>query len=93
MCPKVAVAHLLLLQVDIYIKANLVNIIYTSHSKGGGGSSSKTTLWEGGHREVGLAWWPGKIAPRVSNVRTLARCRHVVVLSVQLWCSSMMGDY
>lgn len=35
--------------------------------QGGGGSSAKTTLWEGGHREVGLARWPGKIAPRVSN--------------------------
>ena len=35
---------------------------------GGGGSASKTTLWEGGHREVGLARWPGKIAPgRVSG--------------------------
>ena len=34
---------------------------------GGGGSSAKTTLWEGGHREVGLARWPGKILPRVSN--------------------------
>jgi arylsulfatase G len=36
-------------------------------NEGGGGSSSKSTLWEGGHREVGLAWWPGRIAPRVSN--------------------------
>jgi arylsulfatase G len=35
--------------------------------EGGGGSSAKTTLWEGGHREVGLARWPGRIAPRVSN--------------------------
>ena len=24
-------------------------------------------LWEGGHREVGLARWLGKIEPRVSN--------------------------
>ena len=36
-------------------------------NEGGGGSSAKTTLWEGGHREVGLAWWPGRIQPRVSN--------------------------
>lgn len=35
--------------------------------QGGGGSSAKTTLWEGGHREVGLARWPGTITPRVSN--------------------------
>lgn len=28
----------------------------------GGGSSAKTTLWEAGHREVGLASWPGTIA-------------------------------
>lgn len=35
--------------------------------EGGGGSASKTTLWEGGHRVVGLARWPGKISPRVSN--------------------------
>ena len=39
-------------------------------NEGGGGSSAKTTLWEGGHREVGLARWPGKIAPRVSNATT-----------------------
>ena len=37
-------------------------------TQGGGGSASKTTLWEGGHREVGLARWPGKIVPgRVSG--------------------------
>eukprot|EP00040_Diaphanoeca_grandis_P029083 m.169355 g.169355 ORF g.169355 m.169355 type:complete len:639 (-) comp31562_c0_seq1:99-2015(-) len=36
-------------------------------NEGGGGSSAKTTLWEGGHREVGLARWPGKITARVSN--------------------------
>ena len=35
--------------------------------QGGGGSSAKTTLWEGVHRVVGLARWPGKISPRVSN--------------------------
>ena len=34
---------------------------------GGGGSSSKTTLWEGGHRMVGVARWPGHVLPRVSN--------------------------
>jgi arylsulfatase A-like enzyme len=36
-------------------------------NEGGGGSASKTTLWEGGHREVGVARWTGKIKPRVSN--------------------------
>jgi hypothetical protein len=30
--------------------------------QGGGGSSSKCTLWEAGHRMVGLARWPGTIA-------------------------------
>lgn len=35
-------------------------------NEGGGGSSAKTTLWEGGHRMIGLARWPGKIAARVS---------------------------
>jgi len=34
---------------------------------GAGCSSSKATIWEGGHREIGLARWPGKIAPRVSK--------------------------
>jgi len=35
---------------------------------GGGGSTGKMTLWEGGHREVGLARWPNKIkAGRVSD--------------------------
>ena len=34
----------------------------------GGGSSRKTTLWEGGHRVVGLARWPARIpAGGVSN--------------------------
>eukprot|EP00050_Salpingoeca_kvevrii_P019850 m.91310 g.91310 ORF g.91310 m.91310 type:complete len:533 (+) comp8600_c0_seq3:4174-5772(+) len=28
---------------------------------GGGGSSAKMTLWEGGHREPGVAWWPGTV--------------------------------
>lgn len=28
----------------------------------GGGSSAKTTLWEAGHRTIGLASWPGTIA-------------------------------
>lgn len=32
-----------------------------------GGSTGKQTTWEGGHREPGIAYWPGKIAPRVSN--------------------------
>ena len=37
----------------------------------GGGSSAKTTLWEAGHREPGLASWPGVIAPgRVSAALT-----------------------
>ena len=36
-------------------------------TQGGGGSASKTTTWEGGHREVGVAHWPGKIQPRVSD--------------------------
>ena len=33
----------------------------------GGGSSLKDTTWEGGQRVFGLAHWPGKIAPGVSN--------------------------
>jgi arylsulfatase G len=32
-----------------------------------GGSSAKGTTWEGGHREPGIVYWPGKISPRVSN--------------------------
>ena len=35
-------------------------------NEGGGGSASKTTTWEGGHREVGVARWTGKIKPRTS---------------------------
>ena len=33
----------------------------------GGGSSGKATIWEGGHREVGLFSMPGTIAPGVSH--------------------------
>ncbi|KAJ8037656.1 Arylsulfatase G [Holothuria leucospilota] len=29
--------------------------------KSGGGSSAKMTVWEGGHREPALAYWPGTI--------------------------------
>ncbi|XP_062507796.1 arylsulfatase G-like [Corticium candelabrum] len=32
-----------------------------------GGSSAKQTTWEGGHRVPGIVYWPGVIAPRVSN--------------------------
>ena len=35
----------------------------TWQQENGGGSSAKTTLWEAGHRTVGLASWPGTIAP------------------------------
>lgn len=36
---------------------------------GGGGSAGKLTSWEGGHREVGVVAWPGKIeAGAVSHV-------------------------
>lgn len=35
----------------------------TWQQRNGGGSSAKTTLWEAGHREPGLASWPGVIAP------------------------------
>lgn len=53
------------------VKCNLTGSVgpYTGlwqKNEGGGGSSAKTTLWEGGHRMIGLAWWPGRIAPRVS---------------------------
>ena len=38
---------------------------------GGGGSAGKLTSWEGGHREVGIAAWPGTIgANQVSNALT-----------------------
>ncbi|XP_070565013.1 arylsulfatase G-like isoform X2 [Ptychodera flava] len=38
------------------------------HDHGGGGSSGKLTLWEAGHREPSLAYWPGHIpAGHVTN--------------------------
>jgi len=41
--------------------------------QGGGGSAGKMTLWEGGHRQVGLARWPGTIeAGRVSDAMVSA---------------------
>lgn len=37
-------------------------------TQGGGGGTGKCTTWEGGHRVVGIARWPGKIpAGVVSN--------------------------
>lgn len=33
---------------------------------GGGGSTAKATVWEGGHRVVGVASWPGMIQSGVS---------------------------
>ncbi|XP_038067363.1 arylsulfatase G-like [Patiria miniata] len=36
--------------------------------KGGGGSTGKQTVWEGGHREPAFAYWPGRVpAGRVSD--------------------------
>ena len=34
----------------------------TWQKENGGGSTGKMTVWEGGHRTVGLAHWPAKIA-------------------------------
>lgn len=35
---------------------------------GGGGATAKTTTWEGGHRMLGVARWPGRIAAgRITN--------------------------
>ena len=43
---------------------------------GGGGSAGKITSWEGGHREVGVFRWPGKIAPgSVSHALTSTMVR------------------
>ena len=39
----------------------------TWQKQNGGGSTGKMTVWEGGHRTVGLAHWPAKIKPRVSK--------------------------
>ena len=36
----------------------------------GGGGTGKTTTWEGGHREPGLAVWPGHIAAGVRSGAT-----------------------
>lgn len=30
--------------------------------------TGKFTTWEGGHREIGLAYWPGKVHPGVTDV-------------------------
>jgi arylsulfatase A-like enzyme len=38
-----------------------------SPSGGGGGGTCKGTVWEGGHRTVGIARWRGSVAPRVSH--------------------------
>eukprot|EP00041_Stephanoeca_diplocostata_P014217 m.256064 g.256064 ORF g.256064 m.256064 type:complete len:566 (+) comp19624_c1_seq6:78-1775(+) len=35
---------------------------------GGGGGSCKSTTWEGGHRELGIAYWQHVIQPGVSHV-------------------------
>lgn len=36
-------------------------------TQGGGGSTGKFTLWEGGHRMAGAARWPGHIAAGVTS--------------------------
>jgi arylsulfatase G len=33
----------------------------------GGGGSAKASLWEGGHRVVGVFNWPGHIAPGATS--------------------------
>jgi arylsulfatase G len=40
----------------------------SNHGQGGG--HAKGTNWEGGIREVSLAYWPGQIKPRVTNALT-----------------------
>lgn len=42
-----------------------------SPSGGGGGGTCKGTVWEGGHRTVGIARWRGSVAPRVSHALTM----------------------
>jgi len=42
--------------------------LWQTKGPGGGGIASKLTVWEGGHREPGLVYWPGKVtAGRVSD--------------------------
>jgi len=36
-------------------------------TNGGGGSTGKDTVWEAGHRVLGLAYWPTKIKPGISH--------------------------
>eukprot|EP00946_MAST-07B_sp_MAST-7B-sp1_P000511 g511.t1 len=38
----------------------------------GGGGTGKQSTWEGGHREPGLAVWPGKIQPGTRSSATLS---------------------
>ncbi|XP_014664129.1 PREDICTED: arylsulfatase G-like [Priapulus caudatus] len=33
----------------------------------GGGSTAKKTVWEGGHREPAIVYWPGKISPGTTS--------------------------
>ena len=35
--------------------------------RGGGGTTGKTSTWEGGHRVPGLVVWPGHVPPRSSS--------------------------
>ena len=58
-------------------------------NQGGGGSASKTTIWEGGHREVGVARWPGKIKPRVSNA-TVSHPLSPCLVCKQNWPALML---
>jgi len=39
---------------------------------GGGGSTAKATVWEGGHRMIGIASWPGKISAGSVNAELLS---------------------
>ena len=34
----------------------------------------KGSVWEGGYREPGIAWWPGKIKPGTSSNALVATC-------------------
>ncbi|KAM9748768.1 arylsulfatase G isoform 5-T9 [Dama dama] len=39
-----------------------------------GGSPSKQTTWEGGHRVPALAYWPGRVPVNVTSAALLRRC-------------------
>jgi len=66
----------------------------TQHQRGGSAGllrDGKGTTWEGGMREPGIAWWPGRIKPGQVN-QSIGSTMDLFVTSLKLAGAAVPGD-